>query len=63
LEQKRREAKRRCGSRRSKRRDDHRRALELLAGCGAEGCSEAIMRGHGFTTEMLAELLRGALRS
>jgi len=23
------------------------RALELLAGCGAEGCSEAIMLAHG----------------
>jgi hypothetical protein len=37
-------------------------ALELLAGYGAEGCSEAITRAHGFTTEMLAELVRGGLR-
>jgi hypothetical protein len=35
-----------------------RRALTLLAGCGAEGCTEAVMRAHGFTAEQLAELLR-----
>jgi hypothetical protein len=23
----------------------------LLAGCGAEGCTEAIMLAHGFTSE------------
>jgi hypothetical protein len=25
-----------------------RRALELLAGCGAEGCAEGIKRAHAF---------------
>jgi hypothetical protein len=42
-------------------RPDRRRALELLAGCGAEGCSEAIMRAHGFTTEQMVELVRAGL--
>jgi hypothetical protein len=32
---------------------DRRRALELLAGCGAEGCTEAIMRTHGFMIEQM----------
>jgi hypothetical protein len=36
-----------------------RRALELLAGCGADGCPEAILLGHGFTVEMLVELAAG----
>ena len=35
-----------------------RRALALLAGCGASGCTEAVMLLHGFTTEQLAELVR-----
>jgi hypothetical protein len=34
-----------------------RRALTLLAGCGVEGCTEAVMRAHGFTAQ-LAELMR-----
>src|SRR5437868_11998813 len=32
---------------------DRRRALELLARCGAEGCTEALMFANGFTAEML----------
>ena len=40
---------------------DRRRALELLAGCGAEGCSEAIMRAHGFTIPQMVELVRAGL--
>ena len=36
-----------------------RRALILLAGCGAAGCTEAVMRMHGFTVEQLSELVRG----
>jgi hypothetical protein len=35
-----------------------RRALTLLAGCGREGCTEAVMRAHGFTATQLAELVR-----
>jgi hypothetical protein len=37
-----------------------RRALALLAGCGAAGCTEAVMLLHGFTAEQLAELVRVA---
>jgi hypothetical protein len=37
------------------------RALELLAGCGVEGCAEAVMRAHGFTTDQLTELVRAGL--
>jgi|RhiMetdeSRZDD1v2_1073273.scaffolds.fasta_scaffold1363640_2 hypothetical protein len=40
-----------------------RRALELLAGCGPEGCSEHVLRTHGFTTEQLVELVRAGLAS
>ena len=35
-----------------------RRALVLLAGCGAEACTEAVMRAHGFTADQLAQLVR-----
>jgi hypothetical protein len=35
-----------------------RRALALLAGCGAAGPTEAVMLLHGFTAEQLAELVR-----
>jgi hypothetical protein len=34
-----------------------RRALVLLAGCSAAGCTEAVMLLHGFTAEQLAELV------
>jgi hypothetical protein len=34
-----------------------RRALVLLAGCSATGCTEAVMVLHGFTAEQLAELV------
>jgi hypothetical protein len=40
-----------------------RRALELLAGCGPEGCSEHVLRAHGFTTEQMVELVRAGLSS
>jgi hypothetical protein len=49
-------------TRRSSRRHpkpDRRRALELLASC-PEGCSEAIMLTHGFTTAQMVELVRRA---
>jgi hypothetical protein len=32
-----------------------RRALELLARCPEEGCSETLMLAHGFTIEQLVE--------
>jgi WLM domain len=38
-----------------------RRALELLADCGREGCSEAVMKAHGFTVEQLVELVHAGL--
>jgi len=37
-----------------------RRALELLASC-PDGCSEAILRAHGFTTDFLVDLIRAGL--
>ena len=37
------------------------RALELLAGYGVEGCSEALMLAHGFTTDLLVELICAGL--
>jgi hypothetical protein len=39
---------------------ERRRAIELLASC-PEGCSEAIMRAHGFTTEQMVEPVRAGL--
>jgi hypothetical protein len=35
-----------------------RRALILLAGCGGEGCTEAVMHAHGFTHDQLMKLER-----
>jgi hypothetical protein len=35
-----------------------RRALALLVGCGSGGCTERVMRMHGFTDDQLAELER-----
>jgi hypothetical protein len=35
-----------------------RRALGLLAGCGSGGCTEPVMRMHGFTADELTELVR-----
>jgi hypothetical protein len=37
-----------------------RRALELLAG-SRDGCTEAVMLAHGFTVEMLVDLVRAGL--
>jgi hypothetical protein len=39
---------------------DRRRALELLA-ASADGCTEAIMRAHGFSTDLLVELINAKL--
>jgi hypothetical protein len=38
-----------------------RRAIVLLAGCGVEGCTEAVMLVHGFTTDQLVGLVRTGL--
>jgi hypothetical protein len=38
-----------------------RRALELIAGGGAEGCTGAIMLAHGFTIKQLVQLVRAGL--
>ena len=35
-----------------------RRALALLVGCGSGGCTERVMRIHGFTADQLTELVR-----
>jgi hypothetical protein len=47
-------------SRKRKADAERRRALELLAG-NRDGCTEAIMLAHGFTVEMLAELVTARL--
>jgi hypothetical protein len=41
---------------------DRRRALELLASC-RDGCTEAMMRAHGFTIPQMVELIRAGLAS
>jgi hypothetical protein len=46
--------------RRAQRKPDRRRALELLA-ASADGCSEAIMRAHGFTVPQIVALIRAGL--
>ena len=51
----------RRGSRRHPK-PDRRRALELLASC-RDGCTEAIMLAHGFTTAMMVDLVRAGLAS
>jgi len=38
-----------------------RRALELLASCGVEGCTEAVMLANGVTVEQMVELVREGL--
>jgi hypothetical protein len=40
---------------------DRVRALVLLNGCGAEGCSEALLHAHGFATADIVELVRAEL--
>jgi hypothetical protein len=42
-------------------RPTRRRALELLASCPQEGCSEAVLLAHGFTIEQLVDLVRAGL--
>jgi hypothetical protein len=40
---------------------DQRRALNLLAGAEPRGLNEAILLAHGFTAEMLTDLVHGDL--
>ena len=40
---------------------DRMRALVLLDGCGAEGCTDAVLHAHGFATGDIVELVRGGL--
>jgi hypothetical protein len=37
------------------------RALEVLANCGREGCTEALMLAHGFTVEQMVALIQAGL--
>jgi hypothetical protein len=39
---------------------DRRRALELLA-ASPDGCTEAIMLAHGFSIEMMVEMINAGL--
>jgi hypothetical protein len=39
---------------------DRRRALELLA-ASADGCSEAVMLAHGFSIDIMVELINAGL--
>jgi hypothetical protein len=39
----------------------HRRALKVLAKAGPLGVTEALMLAHGFTTDMLADLVHVGL--
>jgi transposase len=51
-------------TRRSLRRHpkpDRRRALELLAYCPRDGCTEAMMLAHGVSTAQIVELVRAGL--
>jgi hypothetical protein len=40
---------------------DRQRALQLLAACPQEGCTQAILVAHGFTVEQMVELVRAGL--
>ena len=44
----------------SKRNAERRRALELLA-ASPDGCTEAFILAHGFTTDFLIDLIRAGL--
>ncbi len=37
---------------------DRRRAIELLAGSAKQGCTEAFLLAHGFTVELLVNIVR-----
>jgi hypothetical protein len=38
-------------------RRSRRRALELLAGCGLEGCTEAVMLANGIDVDTMVEII------
>jgi hypothetical protein len=40
---------------------DQGRALELLAGSARQGCTGAFLLAHGFTVELLADMVRAGL--
>lgn len=40
---------------------NRRRALELLAQCPHEGCTQAVLLAHGFGIEQMVELVRAGL--
>jgi hypothetical protein len=42
-------------------RPTQHRALEILADCLQEGCTEAIMLAHGFSVEQMVALVRAGL--
>jgi hypothetical protein len=48
-------------TRRRRPKPYERRALTLLAGCGGQGCTEAVMQAHGFTNDQLTALVRFGL--
>jgi hypothetical protein len=47
---------------RKRAKPDRRRALELLA-ASRDGCTEAIMLAHGFSIDMMVELVNAGLAS
>jgi hypothetical protein len=47
---------------RSRRQPDRQRALALLASC-PDGCPEALMVAHGFSIELMVELVGEGLAS
>ena len=44
-------------------RPTRQRALELMARCGQQGCTETMMVAQGFSVKFLAELISDPLRS
>jgi hypothetical protein len=49
-------------SRKRSPKPNRRRALELLAG-SRDGCTEAIMLAHGFSIDMMVEMVNAGLAS
>jgi hypothetical protein len=52
----------RLANRKRRPKPNRRRALELLASC-RDGCTEAIMLAHGFSIDMMVELVNAGLAS
>jgi hypothetical protein len=44
-------------------RRSRRRALELLAGCGPEGCTEAVMLANGIDVDTMVQIIVEGLAS